>query len=269
MFQYNASNLGQVGGSITNFNYHEPTIITIQSGIWEYTRNDTLSKDTLVLNFTTDKSNFFERVEVDYNLKGNATQEGEVLNNIVPILNLRDASNNPNFQKEIGVVPNKVWNDEKKAWEVKNEEKDHDPNLRNKRLGVIFFQNWFLNAKGELKSNTKIYAVYDEKTRQTGLDIALGREHHKDDTAHLIALCEEANQVSNSRREKAIAKQRMLAQTNKANDDKPLPVVGSPTEYNNSITMSDEDIDFSTDDNQSNHKNDDSDSVVISDYNED
>ena len=66
-------------------------------------------------------------------------KEGAVLSNFVPILNLMDSNGNQGFSSKRGVVPNKIWNAEKKSWETVNEEYDHDENMINKRIGVIFF----------------------------------------------------------------------------------------------------------------------------------
>ncbi|WP_227713083.1 hypothetical protein [Moraxella sp. K127] len=207
-----------------------PTIITIQSAIWEYIRKDKdgqdlkVTQDRLKINFTTEKTENLETVDVIYNMNDEPVKEGAVLSNFVPILNLMDSNGNQGFSSKRGVVPNKIWNAEKKSWETVNEEYDHDENMINKRIGVIFFQNWYVNAENELKSNTKIYTVYSEKGRQTGGDIAIDKTYEPDDNKHLKELCQEALQVSLSRKEKALAKQKaQFKELEKAK--KPLPNV--------------------------------------------
>lgn len=218
MLQYKPSYLGEHGAALSSFDYHVPLVIIINSAIWEYeTQGDNVIK-RLKLNFETEKHTGLETVSVTYAIGDNEIKECAVLHNLVPILNLKTIDGEQGFQSERTVVPNRIWDKDKKSWLTQRVEVDNEPQLINKHVGVIFWQSWYVKDESELKSTTKIFTVYSPSTLQTGGDIAKGiapLEQGNDSRQHLFDLAELALQISLDSKERATNKLRQI-QANKS-----------------------------------------------------
>lgn len=203
IFKFNPNKVGRCVPPTTGWSYHTPFKATIVSAIWyeKEMAGGAGIQHGLRLNFIPEQGNMdFVNIVYAYtniNELGeqsvNESSESPILHNLVPILGLTDNSGENGMSMSVGVVTDMVFEPNINRYLPKEVEVCHEPNMTGKQIGLILYKNSYLK-EGQVKSNARIFEVFDLETKQTGDDMRLDKAGSDESLINYALMAEECSQ---------------------------------------------------------------------------